>query len=674
MDAETLLQSSIVMNLGWTLVHAIWQISLIAACLWVFLRSVERAMPGIRYTASVLALTLAIVVPAITFVQFASVKGSSGINVSNPTNSSSERSIEQRNDGWRFTKPSPGDPESGKGDQTAPSASSIVDILSAKVPSAFPILVGIWFVGVLIFLARFVAGYWQLRQFRLRLTHSAPPGWDERLQALCDRLKIGRRVRLVCSGLVGTPIAIGLLRPLIIVPASVFLQITPRELETILVHELIHIRRFDGVVNILQNIAESVLFYHPCVWWISSQVRREREFLTDADVLSFFENSSVVYAKALAKLEASRSFPTQTIPRTANAANGGQLMQRIERILKIKTEVNRTSSAWTACLVLIFTSALLTGIFSAYPPTPVNSHGRPASKQIAIGFVSIPPIDRTKNAPKDADATARLLIHKLKEYKVPATGFLQGGMVSDGENLLPARASIASMWIDAGFEVGLGGFRHISLYHTPVAEYIANLEKNERVAKRLIGDMGLPPRYFSYPYLNTGRSAADRAKVESWLSSKGYTSVKYTFDNQEWMYSWAYDMARTDNDINTMKEIREAYLSYMEKMLSHYEAYSKDLFGREIPQTMVLTPSRLITDTADEFFGGLKSRGYSFISVDQAQSDKVYQTSETYYGDAGVSWFDRWSMAAERRLRSEPEVDVSVQRAWEKHGSTEKKK
>src|SRR5687768_13996598 len=109
-------------------------------------------------------------------------------------------------------------------------------------------------------------------------------------------------------------------------------------------------------------------------------------------------------------------------------------------------------------------------------------------------------------------------------------------------------------------------------------------------------------------------------------------------------------------------------------MLSHYEAYSRDMFGREIPQTMVLTPSRLITDTADEFFGMMKGRGYSFISVDQAQSDKVYETPESFYGDAGISWFERWSMAAGRRLRTEPDVDSEVQKAWKSHRAAEKKK
>ena len=130
------------------------------------------------------------------------------------------------------------------------------------------------------------------------------------------------------------------------------------------------------------------------------------------------------------------------------------------------------------------------------------------------------------------------------------------------------------------------------------------------------------------------------------------------------MYSYAYDMARNDNDVNTMREIREAYLAYILKMFDHYEAYSRELFGRDIPQTMVLTPSRLITDTADDFCAMAAKRGYSFITVDEAQGDPAYKTKEDFTGEAGISWFERWAMAKKLRLKDEPAVDAMVEKVW----------
>src|SRR5207253_8814979 len=97
--------------------------------------------------------------------------------------------------------------------------------------------------------------------------------------------------------------AIGFFKPLIIVPASVFLQISPQELETIIAHELIHMRRYDPLVNMIQSAIEVLFFYHPGIWWISAQIRREREFAADAAVMEFLDGSRVVYATALANLE-----------------------------------------------------------------------------------------------------------------------------------------------------------------------------------------------------------------------------------------------------------------------------------------------------------------------------------------------------------------------------------
>jgi peptidoglycan/xylan/chitin deacetylase (PgdA/CDA1 family) len=416
-----------------------------------------------------------------------------------------------------------------------------------------------------------------------------------------------------------------------------------------------------------------VLFYHPGTWWISAQIRREREFAADEAVTRIFEDSHVTYARALANLEEIRLQTNQNMPRYATAANGGNFMQRIQRILKIKTEESSASSAWTAGMAFLLTSVFLAAIFWFSSSDVVNAQQRSGSRKLAVGFVSIPPVDRTSNPPKDSDATARLLIQELKEHKVPAIGFLQGGMISDGEKLFPVRANIARMWIDAGLEVGLGGFKHIWLHNTPADEYIANIEKNERVAKQLMGDNRPAPRYFSYPFLNTGKTIEDKAKVESWLAAHGYTSVKYTIDNQEWMYSYAYDQARNDNDVNTMKEIREAYLAYMARMFDHYEAYSAEMFGRDIPQTMVLTPSRLITDTADEFFDLVSKRGYTFVAVEEAQNDPAYKTREDFTGEAGISWFERWSMAKNRPLRKEPEIDPFVQKIWSERQTAVKK-
>lgn len=345
-------------------------------------------------------------------------------------------------------------------------------------------------------------------------------------------------------------------------------------------------------------------------------------------------------------------------------------MHRIERIIKNKNAGTGKfqTSLWTASLVFALISALLLGVFSTTTRLSVNAQtksGDGKAKKIAVGFVSIPPNFR-ENADESYDETARILIGKLVAHKIPAIGFLQGAAISDAGKISQSRANVVRAWRDANLEVGIGGFRHIWFYDTPLEDYIANAEKNERIAREILAEKNLPLRYFSYPFLNTGRTAEDKIKFENWLNSRNLKSIKYTFDNSEWMYSFAYDEARKNKDTKKMAEIIAEYLDYMSRMLEHYEAYSAEMFGRDINQTLVLTPSRLVADTADEFFGMLEKRGYKFVSMDEAQADEAYQTPENFTNvKAGISWFERWQMAQGKRLRDEPKVSESIERTWE---------
>jgi len=490
---------------------------------------------------------------------------------------------------------------------------------------------------------------------------------------LCAKLKITQPVKLLRSKLVETPIAVGWLKPVILIPASVFLRIDAKELETIIAHELIHIRRRDYLVNFAQSVVEILFFYHPCGWWISAQIRREREYVCDDIVTRTLENERFVYAQALANLEELRLLTNGRVPLAAMAAlasgasNGGNLMLRIQRILQKNTEIKGNPSAWSAILGLAFISALLLGIFSVSQMPLVNAQKGAKDKKLAVGFVSIPPVDRSPNPPHDAVATAKLLVEKLKTHKVPAIGFVQGSMISDGEKMFPVRAEIVKMWRDEGFEIGIGNYKHVWFYDTPYDEYVAGVEKNEQIVKKILAEKNLPLRYFSYPYLNTGRSTEDKLRFESWLKLRGLRSMQYTIDNQEWMYSYAYDIARMDNDISTMNEIRVEFIRYMDQMFDHYEAYSQEMFGRNISQTMVLTTSRLVADSADDLFGMIEKRGYKFVPVDEALKDEAYNTPENFVNKSGVSWFERWTLAQGKRLRDEPKVSGQVLKMWDEN-------
>src|SRR5437773_6640249 len=143
--------------------------------------------------------------------------------------------------------------------------------------------------------------------------------------------------------------------------------------------------------------------------------------------------------------------------------------------------MKHANSAWSAGLAFVLISAVLTLVFSFNSPSFVNAQARTKNRKLAIGFVSIQPLDRSENPPKDSDATARLMIAKLTQYHIPAIGFVNGSSISNGEKSYPVRANIVRLWRDAGLEVGVGGYNHLWFSKTDYDEYVANASKNVSV-------------------------------------------------------------------------------------------------------------------------------------------------------------------------------------------------
>ncbi len=185
-----------------------------------------------------------------------------------------------------------------------------------------------WLAGSLGFYARFLGGWAVAMRLRSIQVRPAPSEWQLHLDRIRTRLRISRPVCLVVSGAVQVPTVVGYLRPLVLVPVGALTGLSPDLLESLLIHELAHIRRNDYLVGILQSLVEAALFYHPAVWWVSGHLREERELCCD-DVAAAACGDPVTYARALAELESYR--PAHLRP--ALGANGASLSRRVARLL-----------------------------------------------------------------------------------------------------------------------------------------------------------------------------------------------------------------------------------------------------------------------------------------------------------------------------------------------------
>jgi beta-lactamase regulating signal transducer with metallopeptidase domain/HEAT repeat protein len=338
--------------LGWSLVHFVWQGAAIAIVLALALAAARRAPSSFRYALASGALVFMIVAPAVTVLRLrqtvpppASVATLPA--VASPKNAAVAAILDAASERELAGK-------KGASQLGARRGAPLLVALRAWLEPRLGWLVGVWAVGVLILAVRLLGGFLRVRQLETQGTRVVVGVWRETLERLKRRLDVRRHVELVQSALVAVPIVIGWVRPVILLPGSVFTGLTPLQLESILVHELAHIRRHDYLVNLVQALIETVLFYHPAVWWVSRKVREAREHCCD-DLAVAACGDARGYAAALVDMERLRGVPLAY----GLSAAGGTLVTRVRRLLAPPLPPRDIAPRWAAGAGALAVVALL---------------------------------------------------------------------------------------------------------------------------------------------------------------------------------------------------------------------------------------------------------------------------------------------------------------------------
>jgi uncharacterized protein (TIGR03435 family) len=291
-------------RLGMTLLHFLWQGAIIvtiyaAARKW----SARTLGSNGRYFLACAALTAMAIAPGVTWILR---RGPSPESVA-----------------VTFTAPMSAVP----GPARSMSLSLPIDA-SRAMPGAFlSWVVAFWLTGATAFSLRLLGGWILAERLRSTMVRPVSAEWQRTLDRLKTRISVSRPVRLLVSGRLQAPAAMGWLRPIVLVPAGALAGLPVAQIEALLLHELAHIRRHDYPVHILQSAVEAVFFYHPAVWWVSSHMRAERELCCD-DIAVSVTGDAVIYARALAEFDSARWIQPNVM-----AANGGSLADRIARLL-----------------------------------------------------------------------------------------------------------------------------------------------------------------------------------------------------------------------------------------------------------------------------------------------------------------------------------------------------
>jgi beta-lactamase regulating signal transducer with metallopeptidase domain len=328
-------------SLGWALLHFLWQGTALAALAAAAMALCRRASS--RYLVGVGALVLMLLAPLATFF-YAQLHSS----VSDTATSSTLIATGSH----------------GK-DQVVASG---VAQRSSVAPSldALPWLVEAWLLGVAFFSLRSAGGFFLLERERRRRSTVVGPRVLEMCHTLQDRLGLRRVISYCECAWLQAPAVIGWFRPVVFLPATALTGLSEEQLQAVIAHELAHIQRFDPFVNVFQVCVETLLFYHPAVWWLNKRIRAEREHCCD-DVAVKLCGNAVEYARALTLMEEWRSAPV-----FAMAANRGPLTERIVRVLGLKTLGAGMRGIGLMGSILCLTAALIAGnalLGMAHPPS-----------------------------------------------------------------------------------------------------------------------------------------------------------------------------------------------------------------------------------------------------------------------------------------------------------------
>jgi beta-lactamase regulating signal transducer with metallopeptidase domain len=305
--------------LGWTLLHFCWQAAVIA----LIYRVIDLALPAkarsnVRYGLALAALLSMFLISLVTFAYEEVHVAKDGVVLR-----ATPQIAQQLRDDLASLP--------AVGANLVTQGGRHVDLVEYGA-LWMPWLDAAWLVGVLVLSIRTVGGWWLIQRLRRSGLAQVPESVLSSLTCLSQRMGIRRQIELRVSGRISGPLAMGVFRSLILLPASILTALNEEQLEVVLAHELAHIRRADYLWNMLQSMIETLFFFHPAVWWVSNKLREQRELCCDDAALACCSDP-LVYATALLRLEEQRSSRLHLAMALDGHQTGTGLRARIVRIL-----------------------------------------------------------------------------------------------------------------------------------------------------------------------------------------------------------------------------------------------------------------------------------------------------------------------------------------------------
>ena len=267
------------------------------------------------------------------------------------------------------------------------------------------------------------------------------------------------------------------------------------------------------------------------------------------------------------------------------------------------------------------------------------------SRQVCFTFDDLPVVNYGVTDTTFLRQLTDRLVLSLVGNHIPAIGFVNEGKMYDKGKASQFQLGLLKSWPDNGLDLGNHTFSHPDFNTVSFRDFTTDLLKGETLTRKLLQEKGMALKYFRHPFLYVGTTKSKADSLASFLQRHHYTVAPVTIDNEDYLFALAYHRAYFNKDSMLMKRIGADFLSYMEAKMKYYEKQSAALFGREIPQILLLHASLLNSDYMSDLAAIFRKNGYAFVNMDKVLEDEAYRTKITVYGKWGISWIDKWALS-----------------------------
>jgi peptidoglycan/xylan/chitin deacetylase (PgdA/CDA1 family) len=292
----------------------------------------------------------------------------------------------------------------------------------------------------------------------------------------------------------------------------------------------------------------------------------------------------------------------------------------------------------------------------------------PTARAMALTFDDLPYVAlESSDYVHDADRVTTEILRVLRTHNAPAVAFVNEARLQvQGET--DARVAVLKRWADSGIVLGNHTYSHADLNALTADQYEDEIIRGEVVTRRLMEPRNPYQLYFRHPFTHTGDTAEKKRAVEGFLAARGYKVAPFTIENSDFIFARPYAKARRSGDDTMKQRLSQAYLDFTVSETTFMETIATQLFGHDIPQTLLVHSNDITADNLDKMLTTFERRGYRFITLAQAMADTAYRTQDVVT-KAGPTWLWRWmkSKGMNLNFRDEPDPPAWVTDLDTKH-------